>query len=173
VVFSRAGVFLHSFGLHLKMEANIAIAIEASPLDMIKAMRYSAILGKMAEGARLAVTARDVFNAATLNGAKALGRDDLGRLAPGAKADIIIVDLPPAADHPIKALVYMANQQDIKTVIVDGKVLVEGGRMLEVDEEELARKASEVTQRQKMAVVGQNPMGLSADEFFPPSFPME
>jgi len=173
VVFCRAGIFLHSFGLHLKMGVNIAIAIEAFPLDMIKAMRYAAILGKIAEGARLAVTARDVFNAATLNGAKALGRDDLGRLAPGAKADIVIVDLPPAADHPIKSLVYMTSQQDIKTVIVDGKVLVEGGRMLDVDEEELASKASEVTRRQKMAVVDQNPMGLSADEFFPPSFPME
>jgi hypothetical protein len=42
-----------------------------------------------------------------------------------------------------------------------------------VDEEELARKANEVNQGQKMAFARQNPMGLSAEELFPPSFPTE
>ena len=73
-------------------------------------------------------------------------------------------------DDPIKTLVYMASQRDIETVIVDGGVVVEGGRVPGADEEELARKANEVNQRQKMAFARQNPMSLSAEELFPPSF---
>ncbi len=56
-------------------------------------MRSAVTTAKLMEGSRTAVTAADVFNASTLGGAKALDRDDLGRLAPGAKADIILVNL--------------------------------------------------------------------------------
>jgi len=175
VIYARGGRLLQSFGQYLRMGVNMAIGTDAFPMDMIMEMRYAAIMGKVADQDPLAVTARDVFNAATLGGAKALGREDLGRLAVGAKADIVIVDLTGLhvglIDDPIKTLVYMASQRDIETVIVDGRVVVEGGRVPGVDEEKLARKANEVNQRQKMAFVRQNPMGLSAEEVFPPSFP--
>ena len=177
VIYARGGRLLHSLGRYLKEGVNIALGTDAFPMDMIMEMRYAAIMGKVADRAPLAVTARDVFNAATLGGAKALGRKDLGRLAVGAKADIVIVDLTGLhvglIDDPIKTLVYMASQRDIETVIVDGRVVVEGGRVPGVDEEELARRANEVNQWQKMAFVKQNPMGLSAEELFPPSFPVE
>jgi cytosine/adenosine deaminase-related metal-dependent hydrolase len=97
------------------------------------------------------VTAGDVFNAATLGGAKALGRSDLGRLAPGAKADIVVVDLTglhtALTYDPIKTMVYWASQRDIETVIVDGRKVVEKGRIPGLDEEGLARKADEVNHR--------------------------
>ena len=177
VVYSRGGRFLHSLGHYLRMGVNMALGTDAFPMDMIMEIRHAAIMGKVAERDPLAVTARDVFNAATLGGAKALGREDLGRLAPGAKADIVIVDLTGLhvglIDDPIKTLVYMASQRDIETVIVDGRVVVEEGRVPGVDGEELARRANEVNQRQKIAFVRQNPMGLSAEDFFPPSFPIE
>ncbi len=170
----RGEGMLRSFGEYLRMGCNMTLGTDTFPMDMIVEMRYAAIMGKLADQDPLAVTARDVFNAATLGGAKALGREDLGRLAPGAKADIVIVDLTGLhvglIDDPIKTLVYMASQRDIETVIVDGGVVVEGGRVPGVDEEELARKANEVNQRQKMAFARQNPMGLSAEELFPPSF---
>jgi cytosine/adenosine deaminase-related metal-dependent hydrolase len=168
---------LRSFGEYLRMGCNMTLGTDTFPMDMIVEMRCAAVMGKVANRDPLAVTARDVFNAATLGGAKALGREDLGRLAPGAKADIVIVDLTGLhvglIDDPIKTLVYMASQRDIEMVIVDGRVVVEGGRVPGVDEEELAKKANEVNQRQKMAFTRQNPMGLSVDELFPPSFPIE
>jgi cytosine/adenosine deaminase-related metal-dependent hydrolase len=176
LIYSRRGGFLCSLDRFLRAGVNIALGTDAFPMDMIREMRYGAIMGKVA-GDRLAVTARDVFNAATLGGAKALGRGDLGRLAVGAKADIVIVNLTgfhlALIDDPIKTLVYNASQRDIETVIVDGSVVVEGGRVPGVDEQELARRANEVNQRQKMAFIRQNPMGVSPDECFPPSFPME
>ena len=177
VIWSRFGELLFSFSQYQRAGINMAIGTDEFPMDMITEMRCAAIMGKVADRDHMAVTARDVFNAATLGGAKALGRDDLGRLAPGMKADIVIVDLAGLdvglVDDPIKILVYMASQRDIETVIVDGKVVVEGGRVPGVHEEELAKKTHEVLQRQTMAIVKQNPLGWSAEELFPPSFPME
>jgi cytosine/adenosine deaminase-related metal-dependent hydrolase len=153
LIYSRGGRILHSFGQYQRAGINMTIGTDAFPMDMILEMRHAAILGKVAERDPLAVTARDVFNAATLAGAKALGRDDLGRLASGAKADILIVDLTQLhmglIDDPIKTLIYMGSQRDIETVIVDGKVVVEGGRVPGVDEEELAKQANEINQRWK------------------------
>jgi cytosine/adenosine deaminase-related metal-dependent hydrolase len=56
-------------------------------------MGYASLISRIAERNFQVGTARDVFNAATLGGARALRRDDLGRLAPGAKADLVILDL--------------------------------------------------------------------------------
>jgi len=177
VVYSRLGEFLHSFGQYLKAGINMAIGTDEFPMDMIREMRRAAIMGKVADRDPLAVTARDVFNAATLGGAKALGRDDLGRLAPDAKADIVIVELTGMhvglVEDPIKTLVYMASQVDVETVIVDGRVVVEGGRVPGLDEKELVRRTNKVLQRQTMAFIRQNPMGWSAEELCPPSFPIE
>jgi cytosine/adenosine deaminase-related metal-dependent hydrolase len=176
-VFSLSGMLLRSFGRYRRAGVNIAIACEVKPYDMVKAMRYACILGKVAERDALAVTARDVFNAATLAGAKALGREDLGRLAPGAKADIVIVDLAGMhlglIDDPIKTLVYMASMRDIERVIVDGRTVVEGGRVPGVDEEKLTRRAREINKSQTLAFVRQNPTGRPAEGFFPPSFSTE
>jgi cytosine/adenosine deaminase-related metal-dependent hydrolase len=153
VIWSRLGVLLHSYGQCKKSGVNIAIGTDAFPMDMIMEMRHAAILGKIADQNRMAVTAKDVFNAATLGGAKALGRKDLGHLAPGAKADVVIVDLTglhvALIDDPIKTLVYMGSQRDVEAVIVDGRVVVDGGRVPGVDEEELARKANELNQNWK------------------------
>jgi 5-methylthioadenosine/S-adenosylhomocysteine deaminase len=92
-----------------------------------------------------------VFNAVTLNAAGALGREDIGRLCPGAKADIILMNmeqahLSPFRD-PLKILVYHANQNDVDTVIVDGEILMEGRRVLTLDEREVISEAKEVARR--------------------------
>jgi cytosine/adenosine deaminase-related metal-dependent hydrolase len=52
-------------------------------------------------------------------------------------------------DDPIKTLVYMGSQRDVESVIVDGRVVVDGGRVPGIDEEELARKANELNQSWK------------------------
>ena len=81
-----------------------------------------------------AATAADVFAPRRLGGASSLGRDDLGRLAPGALADIIMIDLTgrnslrygPVRD-PVKSVVECGVGDDIDTVIVDGNVVMQGG----------------------------------------------
>ena len=110
-------------------------------------MRIASYFGKVIGHNLRAASAADVFEAATLGGARALGRDDLGRLAPGARADIIIVDISgrgtlrygPVRD-PIKSVVECGIGDDVQTVIVDGEVRVEQGRIPGVDLEALRRQ---------------------------------
>ena len=147
-VWARIGLPFHSYARYRDAGVNIAIGTDAFPMDMFMEMRTAAIMSKGIERDRSAATARDVFNASTLGGAKALDRTDLGRLEPGAKADIVVVDLTglhTALTHdPIKTMVYWASQSDIETVIVDGRKVVEKGRIPGLDEEKLAREADEI-----------------------------
>ena len=153
LVWARIGLGLHSYAKFKEAGVNIGIGTDAWPMDMIMEMRSAVTTAKLMEGSRIAVTAADVFNAATLGGAKALGRDDLGRLAPGSKADIVLVDLrgfhTALVDDPIKSMVYFGNQNDVDTVIVDGKTVVENGQVPGVDLGRLVEEANDVNQRWK------------------------
>jgi cytosine/adenosine deaminase-related metal-dependent hydrolase len=70
----------------------LSIATDSYLQDMISEMQYASILAKVARRDHQAASAGKVFSAATLGGALALGRLDLGRLCAGAKADVVIVD---------------------------------------------------------------------------------
>ena len=153
LVWARIGIGLHSYTKFKEAGVNIGIGTDAWPMDMIMEMRSAVTTAKLVEGSRTAVTAADVFNASTLGGAKALGRDDIGRLAPGAKADIITVNLSgfhtALVDDPIKSMVYFGNQNDVNTVIVNGKTVVEDRNVPGIDLDKLAEEANNVNQRWK------------------------
>jgi cytosine/adenosine deaminase-related metal-dependent hydrolase len=122
-------------------------------MDMIMEMRCAATTAKLIEKSRTAVTARDVFNSATLGGARALGRNDIGKLSVGSKADIILINLSrfhtALVDDPIKSMVYFGNQNDVDTVIVDGRTVIENGQVPGIDLNRLAIEANKVNQRWK------------------------
>ena len=80
---------------------------------------------------------KDVFTIATVGGADALGRPDLGRLAAGCKADVVTVRIDtfkaaPLYD-PFMFLVLAATGEDVDRVIVDGRTIVENGEVVNVD----------------------------------------
>ena len=105
---------------------------------MMEEMRKAAMLARIAARDITAVTTADLFHAATVGGATALLRDDIGRLAPGKKADIVLVDLEcprmqPARD-PLRSLIYHAADRAVRDVFVDGQQVVAGGRVLTLDE---------------------------------------
>ena len=153
LVWQRIGIGLYSYAKFRDAGVNIGIGTDAWPMDMIMEMRSAVSTAKLMEGSRTAVTAADVFNAATLGGAKALGRDDIGRLAVGSKADINLINLmgyhTALVDDPVKSMVYFGNQNDVDTVIVDGKAVVENGKVPGIDLAKLADEANEVNQRWK------------------------
>jgi cytosine/adenosine deaminase-related metal-dependent hydrolase len=92
-------------------------------------MRDAGLLCKVAAESPNAGTACEAFRAATLGGATALGRPDLGRLCPGAKADLVIVNQRAlhygAVCDPIRSLVDCGVASDVETVIVDGQVVMD------------------------------------------------
>ena len=174
IVFARRGVYLESFQRYLDAGVNMALGTDSYPQDFLADLKFVAIMGKIAERDFEVVNSRDVFNAATLGGAKALGRDDLGRLGPGAKADIVIADFQrprvgPFLD-PIKALIQCCDGEVIDTVIVAGKTLVEGGRLLGWDERQLLAdvRASSANAWQRFADYW--PESEPLEQVFPPAF---
>jgi len=137
-VFARRGILMESFALYKTAGVNMALGTDTNPQSVIEAMRWAAIASKSVERGTHATTAADVFDAATLGGAAALGRDDLGRIAPGAKADLVLWKasswgMTPLRD-PVKNIVYNATAEDVDRVWVNGRLAVDGGRVLAADE---------------------------------------
>ena len=90
LVFARRGNALESFHRYRARGITVGLGTDTYPRDMISEMRLAALLCKVVERDFLVGTAADVFTAATLEGAKALRRDDIGRLAPGYNADVVV-----------------------------------------------------------------------------------
>src|SRR5690242_19450876 len=137
-VFARRGVLMESFARYRAAGINMSLGTDTNPQSMIEAMRWAAVCSKIVERNTQATTAADVFDAATLGGARALGREDLGRIAPGAAADLVLWKatswtMTPLRD-PVKNIVYNATAEDVDRVYVGGRLVVDGGRVLTVDE---------------------------------------
>ena len=174
--YAKMAMTLRSFQRYLEAGVTLALGTDTYPLDIVAELRWASILAKVADANYQAGLARDVFNAATVGGCRFLDREDLGRLAPGAKADILLITL----DHvggslyadPIKALVEAASGRDVDTVIVDGEVLVQGGRATRVDEEAVYARARAATERYWSHVPAWRWDGAGVDQIIPPAFPI-
>ena len=101
-------------------------------LDMFREMFLVAGLAKLRERDAAAIDAREVLRMATVNGAKAMHLDDCDVLAPGKRADIIMIDLNQPNMQPInnieKNLVYSGSKQNVKMTMVNGKILYMDGK---------------------------------------------
>jgi 5-methylthioadenosine/S-adenosylhomocysteine deaminase len=174
----RRGRFLDNWQSYKRAGVNIALGTDTYPRDMMLQMRNASYMGKIASRNLKAAAAAEVFEAATLNGARSLGRDDIGRLAPGARADIVIIDLTgrdslrygPIRD-PIKSLIDCGIGDDVDTVIVDGVVRMEGGRIPGVDFAALRQQAQAAGERIWSGWAQWDSLGRTADEMSPFSFP--
>jgi len=173
-VFARYGIAMESYARYLMEGVNIGIGTDTYPMDIIREMGLAATLSKIVEGEPRVATSRDLFNSVTLSAAKALGRDDLGRIAPGCKADIVIVNMnsinmSPVRD-PIRNLVMSGNNGDVSTVIIDGRIVVEDGRVPGVDEERLAENLQREQERIWDMLPSTDVFGRTIDEITVPSF---
>jgi cytosine/adenosine deaminase-related metal-dependent hydrolase len=166
---------MESFDQYRAAGVNVGLGTDTYPLDIIAEMRYASLISRLVDRNAAGARAADVFNAATIAGAKALGRADLGRLAPGAKADLVIVDLRttrygPIRD-PINALVEYGSGADVQTVIVDGQIVVENGRSTRLDDDELFAQAQAGAKRAWDNWAARDWNGRSVEQIIPPAFP--
>lgn len=119
---------------------NVAIGVDGSASNdtsnVIAEVRQAMLLQRVGYGPD-AMTARQALEIATLGGAKVLNRDDVGSLAPGMMADIAVFDLNKpgmagAVHDPVAALVF-CNPGQVAWSIINGRVLVRKGEMVESD----------------------------------------
>ena len=132
-------------------------AASNNDLDMFDAMRQAAFLHKHATRDPRTLPAREVLAMATIDGARALGLGDrIGSLEAGKRADLIIVSTAGARQTPVydpmSHLVYVARGGDVRTSIVNGKVLMRDRKMLTLNEAGVIRQANEFAHRVREAV---------------------
>jgi 5-methylthioadenosine/S-adenosylhomocysteine deaminase len=118
--------------------------------DMFEVMKFASLVHRAARVDASLFQAPDVVRMATRAGADALGHQT-GQLAPGRKADVILVDtrspmftplVPGNADQLYSHLVFAANGSAVDTTIVDGRVLMRHRELLTMDEPQILREAN-------------------------------
>ena len=118
-------------------------------LDMLEEIRLAAMLHKATKYDPLLIPAAKAWEMGTIDGAKVLGFDNVGKLEAGFEADIVLWDMHKPYWYPrhnkLSLLVYAASANDADTVFVAGKKVVEAGKLLTFDEEVIYKMATERT----------------------------
>jgi cytosine/adenosine deaminase-related metal-dependent hydrolase len=141
---------------------------------MLNEMRMASYVSKLADWSCFSGSAREIYNSATLGGAKGIGKNDLGKLSEGCLADIVVIDMEtinnvPCRD-PVKNLVNCATRSDVDYVIVNGRIVVENGKLLTIDEEKIVKQVQRTTQAVWDRIPENHYQGLPSDEVSPQSF---
>ncbi len=119
--------------------------------DMLEAMKTAALLQKVSNLDPTAMTAPEVLRMATLDGARALGLDDVtGSLEVGKDADVVLLDgrSPALAiiHDPYQAVLYCTNGREVSDVWVQGERVLEAGRLTRVDIDAVVDEARELAE---------------------------
>jgi 5-methylthioadenosine/S-adenosylhomocysteine deaminase len=134
-------------------------AASNNDLDMWEEMRLAAFLQKVDRMDPTVLPASAVLRMATAGGAEAIGMaDTIGSLEPGKRADLIQVSFDDVHFVPtydvVSHLVYVADEQDVATTVVDGRVLMRDGEVLTVDTDRVRREATALAARIQSALAG-------------------
>jgi 5-methylthioadenosine/S-adenosylhomocysteine deaminase len=132
-------------------------AASNNDLDMFEAMRQAAFLAKLSTRDPTAVPAKTALDLATIGGAHALGMDrQVGSLEAGKRADLIVVSMREARQtpiyDPISHLVYTTRGDDVRTTIVNGKILMKDRQVRTLDKAAVIADANRLAARVREAV---------------------
>ncbi|MFJ0391876.1 amidohydrolase family protein [Bordetella bronchiseptica] len=173
----RRARVLDSWKKYREAGVNLTIGSDTYPRDMVMNMRTASYHGKVMSHDLTAASAAEVFEAATLGGARSLGRTDIGRLEPGARADVIAINVGrqdvlrygPIWD-PIRSLVECGVGDDVELVVTNGQVRMEQGRIAGVDLGALRAEAQQFADNVWRDLQDWDPLRRTAQAMCPPSF---
>lgn len=123
-----------------------------STMDMFEEMKTAAYLQKVNTMQPKSIHAYDILKMATIEGAKVLGmEDEIGTIEPGKKADIIFIKtdrIHLCPDNDVCSnIVYSANGSDVDTVMIDGKIIMQNRKMINIDEKEVIKQVKKIAKR--------------------------
>lgn len=176
VVFHRRGIAMQSLGRYLEAGVRMGIGTDTYPHNMLEEMRAACITSRMMMESVWDLRTSQVFEAATTGGADLIGRDDIGRLAVGAKADLVLVDVThwamrPVRD-PVRSLVYAAADRAVRHVFVDGRQVVADGKVTTMDHERAAALLEEAQRRAEPGVAAADWAKRDHETISPLAFPV-
>jgi cytosine/adenosine deaminase-related metal-dependent hydrolase len=175
IVFGRDGEALSSFASYLAEGVRFGMGTDTHPADMIENIRLGRMLSRLMTPDH-PITAADFYRAATLGGADALGRPDLGRLAPGARADITVFDL--SGFHlgqvldPIKAMALAGSGRDFRASFIDGYEVMADFAVIGSDPAVLSSSADRQILKARAIHADRAPGRPEAEKIFRPAFPI-
>ena len=130
---------------------------------MFAEMKTACLLQNATQKNAAALTAQTALEMATINGARAIGReDDLGSLVAGKLADIVLIDVRRPNTYPVhdvlSNLVFATNSTNVHSVFIGGRRVLENGRVVGMDESALLARAQERAEivRSKLGFVTSN-----------------
>jgi cytosine/adenosine deaminase-related metal-dependent hydrolase len=144
-VFARSGVTA-AFSRFAGHGVRTVVGTDGYNMDFLGELNAAAMISKIVSGRADVANAPDLIESVTVTAAGLVRRPDLGVIAPGATADLTVVDmthphLQPLYD-PRRALIALANRANIDQVIVDGRLLIDAGRYLHGDEAAITAEGS-------------------------------
>ena len=152
----RLGCGIANITEFLNNKINVALGTDGqgsgSNMDMFETMKFTALLQKGAKENPKLLPAYEVIKMATINGAKALGKEtQIGSIEEGKKADIIIVELEDTINQPINDIfsniVYNVKGSNVVTTIVNGKILMEDRKLNINNEKKICEKCNGIIKR--------------------------
>lgn len=155
----------------LKAGVNVALGTDGpmidNSVDMVEVMKFASVLHNGRHYDPRALPAEKVLEMATLNAAKALGLEgELGSLEVGKKADVVVFDLNrphvAVANRPVANFVFSCKGTDVDTVLINGRAVLKGGRMVAFDGErevlrEARRRAESLIERAHLSPLAKRP----------------
>ncbi|RGP35594.1 amidohydrolase family protein [Pseudotabrizicola alkalilacus] len=176
LVSARFGSALRSFGRLKAAGINLCMGTDTAPADMLMNLMTGMLAARIADPQAPHQSSADFWDAATLGGARALGRDDLGRLVPGARADIAVFRLDdtvmtPAID-PITTLVAGGSGRVTLATFVDGWLSMRQGRVAGIDLGTAQPRAQAQFDRLVAKYPERSWQHPPVSELFPPSYPI-
>ena len=156
----RLGCKIADITKYLKNNINVCLGTDGqgsgSNLDMFEAMRVACLIQGGIHENEERINAKDVIKMATINGAKALQKEDeIGSIEEGKDADIILVNIEESLDNitmvpnlnKIANLVYNTSGKNVDTTIVKGEILMENRNIKNIDVKEIINKCNDIIKR--------------------------
>lgn len=166
---------LKSFDAFKAAGVNMCLGTDSFPPDLIKGIDVGTHLARLAEGRLDAGRISDFFDAGTLGGAAALGREDLGRVAPGAQADLMVASLADfrdgAVEDPLRTLVLNGSARNVTDTYVAGRPVVVDGGLPGINLDLLRAEGQALFEQMVGAYPERDYRGRSTGELFPGVYP--
>jgi cytosine/adenosine deaminase-related metal-dependent hydrolase len=175
VVFQRRGIAMNTVGRYIRGGIPVGIGTDTYPHNMLEELRTALYNSRLLSKNPYDLRTSDIFNAATLGGADILGREDIGRLAVGAKADLFLADITDPAmmplRDPLRSLIYVAAERAVRDVFVDGRHVVVDGEVPAFDLADALARLEAAQRRAEEAFQGLDFADRRHDEASPMVFP--
>ena len=172
LVYGRFGTALDSFGRYKHHGIKMSMGTDTFPPDFFENIRVGSFYARYIDEDREENNFASYYESATLGGARALGREDLGQLSEDAMADLIVIPLDDFSlgviDDPLKTVLMMANGSNVRDVMIGGKWVMKNREIPGINLNELRQKAEVYYEKMKQSYIDRsNNNELNMDEFFP------